>query len=124
MLVSTKMAERFEQCHSAGLRYRPRGWTVGLAVFSGTFLLAAGSVSAQGTGPEILRGSVAPPPPAKVEPAAGYEAELMTAGERLWIVDRDGKKLTACRLINTIYVGGQAIRCTTRKLPRSARREG
>jgi hypothetical protein len=69
--------------------------------------------------PEILRGSVAPPPPA-VEPAAGPGEPLIAAGDRVWFVDRERRRLTGCRLINTIYVDTQAIRCTERRLPRGA----
>jgi hypothetical protein len=72
-------------------------------------------------GPEILRGSVAPPPP-RVEPAAGPDERLVAAGERIWFVDPSSRRLTGCRLINTIEVDGQAIRCTERRLPRGAAR--
>jgi hypothetical protein len=70
--------------------------------------------------PDILRGSVAPPPPA-IEPAAGPAAPTPIAGERLWLVDQDRRKLIGCRLVNTSQVGGQYIRCTERRLPRDAR---
>ena len=65
---------------------------------------------------EILRGSVAPPAP-RVEPGAGPAAPVAIAGERLWFVDEARGRLTGCRLINTLHVGGQAIRCTERPLP-------
>jgi hypothetical protein len=70
-------------------------------------------------GPDILRGSVAPPPPA-AEPAAGPDAPLVTAGDRVWFVDQERRRLTGCRLIDTIQVDTQAIRCTERRLPRGA----
>ncbi len=66
---------------------------------------------------EILRGSVAPPAP-RVEPEAGPTVRSTIAGERLWIVDEARGRLTGCRLINTLYVGGQAIHCTERSLPK------
>lgn len=69
--------------------------------------------------PEVLRGSVAPPAPA-VEPAAGSGGPLIAAGDRVWFVDQERRRLTGCRLINTIYVDTQAIRCTERRLPRGA----
>jgi hypothetical protein len=69
--------------------------------------------------PEILRGSVAPPP--AVEPAAGPTAPTTIAGERLWFVDDARQKLIGCRLVNTSQVGGQYIRCAERRLPRDAR---
>ena len=68
--------------------------------------------------PEILRGSVVPQP--AIEPAAGPEEPRVVAGDRVWFVDREAGRLTACRLINTIQVGGQAVRCTERRLPRGA----
>jgi hypothetical protein len=70
--------------------------------------------------PEILRGSVAPPP--AIEPAVGPEEPRIVAGDRVWFIDREAGRLTACRLINTIQVGGQAVRCTERRLPRGAAR--
>jgi hypothetical protein len=68
--------------------------------------------------PEILRGSVVPQP--AIEPAAGPEEPRIVAGDRVWFVDREAGRLTACRLITTIQVGGQAVRCTERRLPRGA----
>jgi hypothetical protein len=102
------------------------------AAVMGSSLLVAANTWAQTETPaaspqpvEILRGSVAPPAqrvergvePA-VEPGAGPEARAAIAGERLWIVDEASGRLTGCRLINTLYVGGQAIRCTERPLPK------
>lgn len=97
------------------------------AVMCGSLLVAANAwpqtetPAASPPPVEILRGSVAPPtPPLQpgVEPGAGPEARSAIAGERLWIVDEATGRLTGCRLINTLYVGGQAIRCTERPLPR------
>lgn len=78
---------------------------------------ASGEPALRAAGPDILRGSVAPPPPA-VEPAAGPAAPLVTAGDRIWFVDQERRRLTGCRLIDTIQVDTQAIRCTERRLPR------
>jgi hypothetical protein len=95
-----------------------------LSVSAGNAAMAQQSADAStaapiGAGaPDILRGSVAPPP--RVEPSAGAEGRVVAAGERIWFVDRSAKRLTGCRLINTIEVDGQAIRCTERRLPRGA----
>lgn len=101
---------------------------LGMAFLGGTPLVATAQEARpdapQASPPpvEILRGSVAPPAP-RVEPGAGPEEPEAIAGERLWIVDEATGRLTGCRLINTVQVGGQAIRCTERRLPkgRSAR---
>ena len=77
---------------------------------------AAGQASSPPT-VEILRGSMAPPS-APVEPAAGPDQRRAVGGERVWFVDEAGGKLIGCRLVNTIDVGGQAIRCTERSLPK------
>jgi len=66
---------------------------------------------------EILRGSAAAPPPAPVEPAAGPDQRRAVGGERVWFVDEAGGTLIGCRIVNTIDVGRQAIRCTERPLP-------
>jgi hypothetical protein len=93
------------------------------AVMGGSLLVAANTWAQTETPAasrppvEILRGSVAPPAP-RVEPAAGPDARSAIAGERLWLVDEAGGRLTGCRLINTLHVGGQAIRCTERPLPK------
>ena len=39
------------------------------------------------------------------------------AGEDLWLVDRAGERLTACRLFKTAMVGGWEIRCYDADLP-------
>ena len=104
---------------------RERGSANGLAaaVMCGSLLVAASSWAQTETPAaspppvEILRGSVAPPA-ARVEPGAGPDARSAIAGERLWLVDEAGGRLTGCRLINTLDVGGQAIRCTERPLPK------
>ena len=93
------------------------------AVMCGSLLVAANTWAQTETPAanpppvEILRGSVAPPAP-RVEPGAGADVRAAIAGERLWIVDEATGRLTGCRLINTLYVGGQAIRCTDRPLPK------
>jgi hypothetical protein len=101
-------------------------WSVrlgALALVGGIMLTAASAMAqpqaaAESPPPvEILRGSVAPPAP-RIEPEAGNDERLVIAGERLWLVDEAGGRLTGCRLINTIDVGRQAIRCTERRLPK------
>ena len=104
---------------------RERGSANGLAaaVMCGSLLVAASSWAQTETPAaspppvEILRGSVAPPA-ARVEQGAGPDARSAIAGERLWLVDEAGGRLTGCRLINTLHVVGQAIRCTERPLPK------
>jgi len=103
---------------------RPGPWASGrqalaLAWLVGLSLLGAGIAMAQPVEPEILRGSAAPPPP-MIEPAAGPSERRMIAGERLWIVDEKARRVTGCRLVNTIRVGVQAIDCSTRRLPKGA----
>lgn len=104
---------------------------VALALALATVMLAPIAVGAQpaeaprgAAMPEILRGSVAAPPPA-VEPAAGPASEALDgqalAGDRFWVVNNERGKLVACRLVNTSQVGGQYIRCSERRLPRGAR---
>ncbi len=102
-------------------RWAARG--VALALLGG-IMLSAASAMGQPEAPvksalpvEILRGSVAPPVP-RIEPGAGADERIVIAGERLWLVDEAGDRLTGCRLVNTIDVGRQAIRCTERRLPR------
>jgi len=105
-------------------RHRRR-WAGGLGIFVvGCCMLVAASARAETAGDdpnplpvEILRGSVATPP-VPVEPGAGPDQRRAIAGERLWFVDEAGGRLVGCRLINTIQVGGQAIRCTERPLPK------
>lgn len=93
------------------------GLTIGAGVATAQQMPEASAAAI--AAPEILRGSVAPPPP-RVEPAAGPGERLVAAGDRIWFVDRSARRLTGCRLINTIEVDGQAIRCTERRLPRGA----
>jgi hypothetical protein len=98
---------------------------VAVALFGGIMLTAASAMAqpeavTESPPPvEILRGSVAPPPPPRIEPSGGVDERLVIAGERLWLVDEASGRLTGCRLINTIDVGRQAIRCTERRLPRA-----
>jgi hypothetical protein len=55
---------------------------------------------------------------APIGPAEGETSpEVLAAGSRLWIVDRDEGTLTACRLGPTAYVGRDRVRCTRRGLP-------
>ena len=105
----------------------PRGVAFALIAIT----LAPAAVSAQPaepssgpTMPEILRGSVALPPE-RLEPGSGPVNDAQDgkalAGDRFWMVNEARGKLVACRLVNTSEVGGQYIRCTERRLPRSAR---
>lgn len=119
------MAAEQEVCGAA----HRRRWAAGLTtVVVGCCLLITAGAPAQTASPqtgqaaspppvEILRGSAAPPP-ARVEPAAGPDQRRAVGGERVWFVDEGSGTLTGCRLINTIYVGRQAIRCTERRLPK------
>ena len=51
-------------------------------------------------------------------PAGGEtQPELLAAGNRLWIVDREGGTLTACRLGPSYQVGRDRVRCASRDLP-------
>lgn len=52
--------------------------------------------------------------PAEEAPAG---PELLAAGNRLWIVDRDTGTLTACRVGATTRVGRDRVRCVERELP-------
>jgi hypothetical protein len=118
----------------AGRRRRSAGGRA--SVLAACFLFAATGAAAQTASPvepsraaetvsppasppavEILRGSAATPP-TRVEPAAGPEQRRTIAGKRVWFVDEGSGTLTGCRLINTINVGRQAIRCTERPLPK------
>ena len=118
----------------AGRRHRGAGGQA--AVLVACFLAATTGAAAQPASPaesaspaataspdasppavEVLRGSVATPP-VPVEPAAGPDQRHAIGGERVWFVDEGSGTLTGCRLINTIYVGRQAIRCTERRLPK------
>lgn len=93
------------------------GWLITADAIAQSRASAESSAPAENPAPvEILRGSVAPPAP-RVEPGAGPAEPVAIAGERLWIVDESTGRLTGCRLINTVQVGGQAIRCTERRLP-------
>lgn len=57
---------------------------------------------------------------APVGAAAERPPEFLAAGSRLWIVDRDGDTLTACRLGPTYRVGRDRVRCVARDLPDGA----
>lgn len=103
-------------CWQRGCKARPIA-KLGTAAFLLFACLVAGRVAiAQPAGPEILRGSVAPPPPV-IEPTAGPERQRFAAGERLWIVDEMTSTVTGCRIVNTVRVGIDAIDCATRHLP-------
>ncbi len=81
-------------------------------------VVASGGATARPGVPDVLRGSVAEPP--AVEPAAGPDAAEIAAGDRIWFVDRQARRLTGCRLISTSEVGVQRVQCTERRLPRGA----
>ena len=104
--------------HERGSARRLGAAVAGCCMLVATATLAQPAEPAASPPPvEILRGSVAPPAP-RVEPGAGPDARSAIAGERLWLVDEARGRLTGCRLVNTLYVGGQAIRCTERPLPK------
>lgn len=125
------MAEQLYPSGSGQRDARSRRAPSYVALALATVMLAPMAVGAQpaepspeSAMPEILRGSVAAPPPA-VEPAAGPTSDALDrqalAGDRFWMVNEERGKLVACRLVNTSQVGGQYIRCSERRLPRATR---
>lgn len=67
-------------------------------------------------GVELVRGPAVLTPVYK-EPKAG-PVQIM-AGDELWLLDPGAERLTACALRSTSKVGREAIRCTSRSLPRT-----
>jgi hypothetical protein len=94
-----------------GNPWRPAGTGGPVAVYRGTRTNVPPTIP-------VYRGSSAAAHQATVEtPAVAASPELLAAGNRLWIVDRDAGTLTACRLGATTRIGRDRVRCTRRDLP-------
>jgi hypothetical protein len=109
---------------SLGLAVTARAHDSGaVTVLRGAAVERAGNASNGIAGVTVVRGQ----PAAKV--AAKYASPMdkvphrrtlrVTGGGTLWIVDGNGKRLTACQVRNTTQVGGRRIRCIDRALPRN-----
>lgn len=78
---------------------------------------APADAAAQDNGPQVLRGSAAPPfaaPPVAMDPGRWQVA----AGDELWLVEPAGGVVVACALLRTSKVGHRVISCETGRLPR------
>ena len=70
------------------------------------------------SGLEVVRG-----PAVETRPYTGPETGpdtgpvRLASGERVWFLERESGRLTACTLRFTSTVGRQAIRCASRRLP-------
>jgi hypothetical protein len=64
----------------------------------------------------IFRGSAAPPGYLG-SPTISAPAAEPVGGERLWLVDRARGRLVGCKLVRTLDVGRNAVRCADRRLP-------
>lgn len=69
---------------------------------------------------QVYRGSSATVPVAFKGGSAGAESmgRTVSAGSKIWIVDRAAGKLSVCRLASTTQIGEHRIDCHTGKLPR------
>lgn len=66
--------------------------------------------------PKVLKGSaVGPAPLAQATP--DVIRFQFTAGEDLWLVDREAGELVACRLLNTSTVNRRIVRCYRGSVP-------
>lgn len=90
--------------------------TIGAAVLAGLAVFVLAEAARAENGVLVLRGTPAPRPAPVAEPARS--APVAVAGERLWLVDPEGGRLTACRLDRTSRIGERRIRCAERQLPR------
>lgn len=86
------------------------------AVLAMLFVLAAAAASAAAAEREVLvlRGRGSPPPAAVRESPPPLR---LLAGQRLWLVDSEQRRLVACRLERTTRVGERRIRCAEGGLP-------
>lgn len=74
--------------------------------------------------PTVLKGTPAERSVPADVPEPGPAVLEVAAGEDLWLIDRTGGDLIACRLLNTSTVGKRVIRCFERRLPAGLRRIG
>lgn len=88
---------------------------IGGVLLAGLSMLAVAEAAGAENGVLVLRGTPAPRPAPVAEPTRS--APVFLAGERLWLVDPEGGRVTACRLERTTRVGERRIRCSERSLP-------
>ena len=72
------------------------------------------TVKTDWTEPVVLRGGGSLRDRA-APPAATPRQTRIAAGETLWLVGEDGRKVTACSLRSAAYAGQRRIICTTQK---------
>lgn len=65
----------------------------------------------------VYRGDPAPTPALDEAEVVPEGPEYLAAGNRLWVVDREARSLTACRVQATTQVGRDRVRCVARGLP-------
>ena len=72
-------------------------------------------------GIEVVRG-----PALEARPYTGPKSSpiRLATGERVWFIDEDRGRLTACTVRFTGTVGRETIRCAARRLPHGVRTEG
>ena len=86
-------------------------------VAAGTLVLAWPALAQDRAPPRVLKGSAIPP--ATLERSTPDVVRYqISAGEDLWLVDREEGRLIACELLNTSTVNRQIIRCWQGSLPR------
>jgi len=66
------------------------------------------------TEPVVLRGGGSLRDRA-AKPAASPRRTRIAAGDTLWLIDEDGREITACSLRNALYAGKRRIVCTIQK---------
>lgn len=67
---------------------------------------------------EVVRGPAIVPSVARAAMAEARVPERFAmAGHRVWLIDRQRDRLTACYLRDSTQVGRRVIRCTSRRLP-------
>lgn len=78
----------------------------------------ASIIETQEAGVRVYRGPAVAKPAAVADRAAGGRStvQVVSAGSRVWIVDRAAGKLSVCRLVATTQSGENKIDCLTRPL--------
>ena len=77
--------------------------------------VSRGSGSAAVWGVTVLRGEPSRPKGSDAAEPAAAPTPTVIGGNKLWLLDGDG--LVACRMVNTVMVGGRALQCASRRNP-------
>jgi len=76
----------------------------------------ASIIETQEAGVRVYRGSATAKPAVVADKAVDAIAQVVSAGSRVWIVDRAASRVSVCRLVSTTQVGERRIDCHTRPL--------